>query len=197
MKLLKLASLAGALAFATVHAAEVGKPAPAFTATNVKGESVSLADLKGKVVVLEWINFECPFVKKHYSGNLQKLQETFTAKDVVWISVNSAAEGNQGYLEGSKLAAAVAEKGNKATEILVDSSGEVGKAYDAKTTPQLYIINKEGTLVYNGAIDSLPTTDVSDIEKAEPLFANALNAVLEGKTVENATNKPYGCGVKY
>ena len=197
MKILKLASLVGAFALATVNAAEVGKPAPDFKVTNVKGEPVSLADTKGKIVVLEWFNFECPFVKKHYSGNMQKLQETYTGKDVVWISVNSSAEGNQGFMEGSKLAEAAADKGNKATQILVDSSGEMGKAYDAKTTPHMYIIDKEGTLVYNGAIDSMATTDAADIEKAEPLFANALNAVIEGKTVENATNKPYGCGVKY
>ncbi|MBK1881888.1 redoxin domain-containing protein [Luteolibacter pohnpeiensis] len=198
MKLLKLASLLGALALSTLHAAEVGKPAPAFTAKNAKGEEVSLADCKGKIVVLEWFNPDCPFVKKHYdSGNMQKLQSTYTGKDVVWMTINSAAKGNGGYLEGSKFSEVATDKGLKSSQLIVDESGEVGKAYNAKTTPHLFIINKEGTLVYNGAVDSMPTTDTEDIDKADKWFANAMDAVLSGKSVENATNKPYGCGVKY
>ena len=186
-------------ALATAHASEVGKPAPDFNVKNVKGDAVSLADLKGKVVVLEWVNFDCPFVKKHYaqSGNLPKLQETYTAKDVVWLTVNSAAEGKQGYMEPSAMAAHAAKEGNKASHFLMDTDGKMGKAYDAKVTPHLYIICKEGVLRYNGAIDSKATTAAADVQTADKWFVNALEAVLAGKEVENATNKPYGCGVKY
>ncbi|RYD39454.1 MAG: redoxin domain-containing protein [Verrucomicrobiaceae bacterium] len=196
MKLFAYAAFAGAFALASVTAKEVGKAAPDFSVQDVTGKTVSLADQKGKVVVLEWVNFGCPFVKKHYdSGNIQKLQETYTGKEVVWLSVSSAGKDN--FVEGSKLAELAKDKGSKATDILVDQDGKVGKAYDAKVTPHLYIINKEGVLVYNGAIDSIATTEASDIPKADKLFANALDNVLAGKPVENAKNQPYGCGVKY
>lgn len=176
----------------------IGQPAPSFTAENLKGESVSLADSKGKIVVLEWNNFECPFVKKHYgSGNLPKLQETYTAKGVVWLTINSSAVGKQGYLEPAKMAERASKEGNKATHYLMDTDGKVGKAYGAKVSPHMFIINKDDVLVYDGAIDSKATTDTKDIETADKLFANALDAVLDGKEVTNAKNQPYGCGVKY
>jgi len=198
MKLLITASIVSALTLATSFASEVGKAAPAFTAKNVKGEEVSLSDYKDKIVVLEWVNFDCPFVKKHYSSNnMQTLQADYTGKDVVWITVNSSAEGKQGYLEASKLAEKITAEGSKATEVIVDTDGIVGKAYDAKVTPHMMIIAKDGILAYSGAIDSTPSTDAADIEGSEPLFANALDAVIAGKEVVNAKNKPYGCGVKY
>lgn len=198
MKSIALTVLAGACSLISAFAADVGQPAPAFTGKNVKGESVSLADLKGKVVVLEWVNFDCPFVKKHYSGgNLTKLQEDATAKDVVWISINSSAPGKQGHYSAADAAARAEKDGNKASQFILDPEGTIGKAYSAKTTPHLFIINKEGVLVYNGAIDSKKSTDAADVAGATPIFANALKAVLEGKTVENAKNEPYGCGVKY
>ncbi len=198
MKSLIKASIISALTLATAFASEVGKPAPAFTAKNIKGEEVSLSSYKDKVVVLEWVNFDCPFVKKHYSGkNMQMLQETYTGKDVVWITVNSSAEGKQGYLTADKFVEKIAAEGGKATQVIIDSDGTVGKAYDAKVTPHMMIIAKDGTLAYSGAIDSAATTEAADIEGADKLFANALDAVLEGKEVTNATNKPYGCGVKY
>lgn len=185
-------------AIAAAALAVIGQPAPDFTAKNVKGESVSLADYKGKVVVLEWANFDCPFVKKHYaSGNLPKLQETYTSKGVVWLTVNSAAEGKGGYLEPAKMAERATKEGNKATHFLMDTDGKVGKAYGAKVTPHLFIIGKDGKLVYDGAIDSKATTDQADIATADKLFANALDAVLADKPVTNAKNQPYGCGVKY
>ena len=171
--------------------AVIGKPAPDFTASNVKGESVSLADFKGKVVVLEWVNYECPFVKKHYqSGNLPKLQETYTAKGVVWLSVSSAAAGKQGYLEPAKMAERATKEGNKASHFLMDTDGKIGKAYGAKVTPHMFIINKDGVLAYDGAMDSKATPDIKDIETADKLFVNALDAVLEGKEVANAKNQP-------
>lgn len=198
MKSLITATLAGAFALATAHAAEVGKAAPAFTAKDTKGQEHSLSDFKDKVVVLEWVNHQCPFVKKHYSSkNMQKLQADYTGKGVIWLTVNSSAEGKQGYLEASKLGEKVAAEGSKATATLVDTDGTVGKAYGAKVTPHMMIIAKDGTLAYSGAIDSKASTDAADIESSDPLFANALDAVLAGKEVANAKNEPYGCGVKY
>ncbi len=183
---------------ASAWAAEPGDAAPAFTVKNVKGEEVSLSKQKGKVVVLEWVNYECPFVKKHYgSGNIPKLQEKYTGKDVVWITVNSAAEGEQGYLAASDLADRSKKEGNKATEIVLDTDGTVGKAYGAKTTPELVVIDKEGKIAYQGAIDSKATTEVGDIETADSYISMALDSVLAGKTVDKAKTKPYGCGVKY
>jgi len=198
MKFLITAAIAGTLSLATSHAAEIGKEAPAFTATNSKNEKVSLADYKGKVVVLEWLNFGCPYVIKHYSSkNMQKLQSDYTAKDVVWLTVNSSAEGKGGYMEPSKLGEKTTAEGSKASQILVDADGTIGKAYGAKVTPHMMIISKDGKLAYSGAIDSKPTTEAADIEGADPLFANALDSVLAGKEVANAKNEPYGCGVKY
>ncbi len=198
MKSLITAAIVGALTISASFAKEVGKPAPEFTAKTVKGTEVSLADYKDKVVVMEWLNFDCPFVKKHYSGkNMQTLQATYAEKGVIWLTVNSSAEGKQGYLEASKLAEKVAAEGSKATEVIVDTDGKVGKAFDAKVTPHMMIIAKDGTLAYSGAIDSNPSTNAADVATAEKLFANALDAVLAGKEVTNASNKPYGCGVKY
>lgn len=198
MKPLFLSAIAGAFALVTATAAEIGQSAPAFQAKDLSGSAVSLSELKDKVVVLEWTNFDCPFVQKHYSaGNLQKLQADYTAKGVVWITVNSAAKGKGGYMETPEMTALAKEKSNKATHFVMDTDGAIGKAYGAKTTPHMFIINKEGTLVYNGAIDSKPTTEAADVKTADPLFANALDAVLAGKEVENGKNAPYGCGVKY
>lgn len=183
---------------ATAWAAEPGDAAPAFTVKNVKGEEVTLAKQKGKVVVLEWVNYECPFVKKHYgSGNLPKLQEKYTGKDVVWITVASGAEGEQGYLPAKELAARSEKEGNKASQIVLDTDGAVGKAYGAKTTPQLVVIDKEGKVTYNGAIDSKATTEAADIASADSYISAALDSVLAGKTVDKAKTQPYGCGVKY
>jgi peroxiredoxin len=176
----------------------IGQPAPDFTAKNVNGESVSLSDFKGRTVVLEWVNFGCPFVKKHYaSGNMPELQKTYTAKDVVWLTINSAAEGKQGYMEPAKMAEEAAKQGNNATHFIMDTDGKVGKTYGAKVTPHMFIIGPDGKLAYDGAIDSKPSTDAADVSTAEKLFVNALDAVLAGKEVSNAKNKPYGCGVKY
>ena len=198
MKSILLATLAGTFALVASHAAEIGKPAPAFTAKNAKGETVSLADLKGKVVVLEWTNPECPFVQKHYSsGNLPKLQMDYTAKGVVWLTVNSAAVGKQGYGDPAKMTEQAAKDKNAATHLVIDSDGTIGKAYNAKVTPHMFIISKEGELRYDGAIDSKPTTEKADIATADKLFANALDAVIDGTEVKNAKNQPYGCGVKY
>ena len=198
MKTTKLVILMSFMAMASSLAAEPGKPAPEFTAKTVKAENVSLADLKGRTVVLEWVNFDCPFVKKHYgSGNLPKMQESYTSKGVVWITINSSAPGKQGHLEPAKFAERATKEGNKATHLVADPEGLIGKAYGAKVTPHLFVIKPDGTLAYNGAIDSKASTQPSDITEAVPLLANALDAVLAGKEVTNANNQPYGCGVKY
>ncbi len=172
--------------------------APSFTASNTKGEEVSLEDYKGKIVVLEWTNFECPFVKKHYSGkSMQNLQKDYTSQDVVWLTVNSSAEGKQGFMEASDLDKKITEEGSMASAVLVDTDGTIGKAYDAKVTPHMMIIDKEGKIAYTGAIDSVSSTEASDVESADKLFANALDAVINGDDVPNAKNEPYGCSVKY
>lgn len=197
MKNILCTTLVGAFGLVASHAAEINRPAPDFTARNVKGESVSLADFKGKVVVLEWVNFGCPFVKKHYSsGNLPELQKAYTARDVVWLTINSSAEGKQGFMEPAKMAEEAAKQGNKATHFIMDTDGKAGKAYDARVTPHMFIIGKDGKLVYDGAIDSKATTNAEDVATADKLFVKALDAVLAGKEAANAKNKPYGCGVK-
>ena len=180
-------------------AAVVGEAAPAFTLTDIKGASHSLSDFKGKTVVLEWVNPECPFVVKHYekSGNIPALQKSATADGVVWLSINSAAAGKQGDYDAAKVAAWSEKTKAAPTAYLRDSDGKVGKAYGAKTTPQIYVINAEGTLVYNGAIDSIRSADAADIAKAENFATAALAAVKAGKPVEKATTQPYGCSVKY
>ncbi len=198
MKSIIIATITGAFALVAAHAAEIGQAAPAFSGKNVKGETVSLSDHAGKVVVLEWVNFECPFVRKHYdTGNMQKLQKSAAEKGAVWITVNSSAEGKQGHCNAEKMTKCIETEKMESAEVLLDPEGIIGKAYAAKVTPQMFIINKDGTLAYDGAIDSNPSTEKADVATADPIFANALEAVIAGKEVENAKNKPYGCSVKY
>ncbi len=190
--------VAAGLACGTALALEPGDAAPEFTLTDTAGKEVSLADYQGKIVVLEWLNYGCPFVKKHYdSGNLPSLQKRYTAKDVVWLSINSSAEGKQGYMPGQELAEASEKRGNKATAILLDTDGKVGKAYGARTTPHMYVIGKDGRLAYMGALDDKPTTDQSDLGEATNYVAAAVDALMAGGGVEVTKVKPYGCGVKY
>jgi peroxiredoxin len=180
------------------QAAEVGKPAPAFTLKDTKGTSHNLADFKGKTVVLEWINHDCPFVVKHYSGgNIQSLQKEYTGKGVVWLSIASSAPGKQGHLSPEAWNKITAEKGASPTAVLLDEDGKVGKLYNAKTTPQIAIINAEGLLVYAGAIDSIKSTNAADVAKATNYVKAALDEVLAGKPVSTASTEPYGCSVKY
>ncbi len=194
------ATVAAIVFSAGLHAAAViGQPAPEFTLTDIKGTSHNLSDFKGKTVVLEWVNPECPFVVKHYekSGNIPSMQKTATADGVVWLLINSAAPGKQGDYDEKKAAAWLEKTGAAATAYLRDADGKVGKAYGAKTTPQMYVITGEGTLVYNGAIDSIKSTDTADIAKAENYVKAALAAVKSGTAVEKSTSQPYGCSVKY
>jgi len=200
MTLMSRFAVATAAAFFTLaaHAApKVGEAAPAFSLPGHDGKTHALADFKGKTVVLEWTNAECPFVKKHYAGNMQALQKTYTGKDVVWLSVNSSAPGKQGHVDAAGATKIVKDKGAAPTLVLLDGDGKVGKAYDAKTTPHLYVIDKAGTLVYAGGIDSNPSADPADIPGATPYVKNALDEVLAGKPVTTAVTKPYGCSIKY
>jgi peroxiredoxin len=179
-------------------AASVGKPAPTFTLTDSKGKPHNLADLKGKTVVLEWVNYDCPFVKKHYnSKNMQKLQKEYTAKGVIWLSINSSAAGKQGNFTAEEINTRMKSEGAIPSAYLIDTDGKVGRMYGAKTTPHMFIIDKEGTLVYAGAIDNTPSADPEDVAGAKNLVKTALDEVLAGKTVSTPTSTPYGCSVKY
>ncbi|AGH50998.1 MULTISPECIES: thioredoxin family protein [Sphingomonadales] len=182
-------------AFAT---ATVGQPAPDFIAADANGKPVKLSGFRGKTVVLEWNNPGCPFVQKHYdSGNMQKTQAAAKAQGVVWLTINSGAPGKQGYMTGAEAQAFEKKEKAEATAYLLDPKGIVGKLYDAKTTPHMYVIDPAGTLVYAGAIDDKPTADQADITTARNHVLAALADVKAGKPVAVATSKPYGCSVKY
>lgn len=189
---------AAAISCTAAFAVEPGDEAPGFTLTSAGGEEVSLSDYEGKIVVLEWLNHDCPFVKKHYeSGNMPELQDNYRDQGVVWLTINSSAEGKQGYLPPAEMVELSEEKGSNATAVLMDTDGTVGKAYGATVTPHMYVIGKDGTIKYAGGIDDKPTTELADVETATPYVENALDAVLAGKEVETKTAKPYGCTVKY
>ncbi len=178
--------------------AEVGKAVPDFTLPDSHGKSHSLSDYAGKIVVLEWLNHGCPFVQKHYdSGHMQKLQKTYTEKGVVWFSIISSAPGKQGYCTPEQAVEITKEKSAVPTAVLLDPEGNVGKSYGAKTTPHMFIISKEGILVYNGAIDDIRSTDVDDVAKAQNYVQMALDELLAGKEISVKTSQPYGCSVKY
>ena len=166
--------------------------APAFTLADPNGIEHSLADFRGKYVVLEWLNHGCPFVKKFYDGgNMQKWQKHYTDQDVVWLSICSSAPGKQGYHPPERWNSVIAEKNMKSTAVLIDESGEVGRAYQATNTPHMYVINPDGKLIYQGAIDSIRSANSSDIEEATNYVTTLLDAVLRDKT------KAYGCSIKY
>lgn len=178
-------------------AATVGQAAPDFTATDALGKTHKLSSFKGKHVVLEWTNPNCPFVVKHYNGNMQALQAEFMGKGVVWLSVNSTNKKSRDYLEPAKLKAWQAEKKASSSAMLMDDSGEIGELYNAKTTPHMYIINPQGLLIYSGAIDSIASAKVDDIKTATNYVRQGLNEALAGKAISVASSRPYGCFIKY
>jgi peroxiredoxin len=180
-------------------AVEVGKPAPDFSLTDAQGKTRTLAEFKGKTVVLEWNNPECPFVKKHYnaSTNMQTQQKTATRDGVVWLSINSGAPGKQGAMDGPTAVAKIAALQAAPSAYLLDADGKVGRSYDAKTTPHMYVIDSTGVLRYAGAIDSIASADAADIAKATQYVSQALTEIKAGKPVSMAVSKPYGCSVKY
>ena len=177
--------------------ATVGQAAPDFSARDTSGKTHKLGDFKGKLVVLEWTNPGCPFVVKHYSGNMQALQKEFTAKGVVWLAVNSTAADSADYQPASQLAGWMKEKGGSPTSTLMDEAGNIGQLYSAKTTPHMYIVSPQGVLVYAGAIDSIASARESDIRAATNYVRQGLNESLAGKPVSQATTRAYGCSVKY
>jgi peroxiredoxin len=179
-------------------AAIVGAPAPAFELRDAEGKTVKLGDFKGKYVVLEWVNFQCPFVGKQYgSGNMQGLQKKYTGKGVVWLSICSSAPGKQGNVTGAEAEELIKEKDAAPSRFLLDPKGKVGKAYGAKTTPHMFVIDPKGIVVYNGAIDDKPSTRREDIATAKNYVAAALDASMSGGKVVLAATQPYGCSVKY
>ncbi len=199
MKKLLLAPFAFAL-FAAVplHAADIGKPAPDFSLSAGDGKTYSLSDAKGKVVVLEWTNPECPYVVKHYEkGDMQKLQKEATEKGVIWYRVNSGAPGQNGSQTAEEIAAYDKEHNVAATASLLDPKGTAGRSYKAKTTPHMYVINAEGVLVYAGGIDDKRSTKQEDIATSKNYVKQALDEVLADKAVSQPESQPYGCGVKY
>ncbi len=185
-------------AYPALAAPVVGQPAPNFKLADANGKPVTLSDFRGRTVVLEWNNPGCPFVQKHYSsGNMQKAQAAAARDGVVWLTVNSGAPGKQGHMNGAQAKAFLAEAGARPTAYLLDPRGVVGKVYEAKTTPHMYIVNKAGTLVYAGGIDDKPTKSASDISGARNHVLAALGEIKAGRPVSVATSRPYGCAVKY
>lgn len=195
---LAIAASVASFLLPAAHAATVGQPAPAFSLTDTSGKTRTLAEFKGRTVVLEWINPGCPFVRKHYdSANLPGLQQEFTGKDVVWLAINSTEKAASDYLPPAQLAAWIATKKGQPTATLMDEEGTVGKAYGARTTPHMYIVNPQGTLVYAGGIDSIPSARASDIQAATNYVRQGLGEALAGKPLSQAVTAPYGCTIKY
>jgi peroxiredoxin len=193
-----LIALLFSFASLSVFAVKNGAPAPSLELKSASGKTIKLSDYKGKIVVLEWLNHGCPFVRKHYdTNNMQALQKKYTDKGVVWLSIISSAEGKQGYVD--EAGALKDKESNKAfaTEILLDPKGVVGNAYEAKTTPHMFIIDKNQTIVYQGGIDNKPDTDKESIKTAKNFIAAGLDEIITGKKLSIANTKPYGCSVKY
>jgi alkyl hydroperoxide reductase subunit AhpC len=181
-----------------VGAAKVGDAAPEFTATASNGKTVRLADYRGKYVVLEWHNNGCPYVGKHYnSGNMQRLQKHWTSQGVVWFTVLSSAPGKQGYVTASEENDYLTKEQAAPTAALLDPTGDIGHLYDAKTSPQMVVINPQGIVIYSGAIDDKPTTDLQDVQGATNYVSIALEESMAGRPVKTPATRPYGCSVKY
>lgn len=201
MKSLALLAALAILPFtatATLAAPEIGKPAPEFMGNDVNGKHVMLSELKGKTVVLEWTNPDCPFVKKHYDGgNMQSLQTAATADGVVWVTIDSSAKGKEGNYPATELSKIYTDKKAAFSHLMVDEDGKIGTLYGAKTTPHMFVIDKDGILVYAGAIDDKASADKADIATSKNYITAALADLKAGKPVETSSTNPYGCGVKY
>ncbi len=195
--LLTLTALGTGALFAA-EAPKVGAAAPGFSLSDSNGKTHSLGDFKGKFVVLEWFSPGCPFVQKHYkSENMQGLQKQFTSKDVVWLTIDSSAEGNEGYLTPADAKKQMADWKMKSTALLLDPDGRVGHEYNATNTPHMYVIDPEGKLIYSGAIDDKPTTGLSDVAGATNYVKEALTEAMAGKPVTTSNTRAYGCSIKY
>jgi AhpC/TSA family protein len=180
------------------NATRVGNRAPDFTATDSNGRVHKLSEYQDKFVVLEWTNRGCPYTQKHYnSGNMQRLQREWTSRGVIWLTVISSAPGKQGYVKAGEENVYVKQVNAAPTAVLLDPTGVLGRLYDAKTTPHMFIIDPKGILIYNGAIDDRPTTDLADVNGARNYLTLALEEATSGKPVSIPTTRPYGCSVKY
>lgn len=201
MKIKTITAILTALITTTLLAIDsppVGSAAPNFSLTDSKGKTQSVSQYKGKYVVLEWFNPECPFVKKHYgSGNMQKLQEEYTGKGVVWLSIDSSASGAEGSLTADQAEKITTGWKTHQTALLLDPEGKAGRAFGAKNTPHMFVINPEGKVVYEGAIDSKRTPNPADIPSSTNYVKVALDESMSGKPVTTANTQPYGCSVKY
>jgi len=194
----RLLAVALFAAVASAHAGTVGSPAPEFALQSVAGGTVKLSQYKGKYVVLEWVNPECPYVRKHYgSANMQKLQKDYTGREVVWLTINSTRNGHPEYKQPGEMATWMKKMDASSSATLLDPKGEAGKAYGARTTPHMYIIDPKGVLVYAGGIDDKRSTDVEDVKTAKNYVRAAMDELLAGKSVTNSATAPYGCSVKY
>jgi peroxiredoxin len=190
-------ALAPTIAYPAAQA-RIGASAPAFKLTDSNGKAISLADFTGRTVVLEWTNHDCPYVRKHYGGNnMQMLQKKWTAQGVVWLTLISSAPGSEGYVSGDEANKLTLARGAAPSNVLLDPSGEVGRAYGAQTTPHMYVIKGDGTLAYMGGIDDKPTTRLEDLKTAKNFVDAALTELAQGIPVSITTARPYGCSVKY
>jgi len=185
---------------ASVFALEIGDMAPDFTLKDMNGKEVTLSSYtkKKQIIVLEWFNHDCPFVKKFYGANkMQELQKQYTNQEVIWLSINSSATGNEGHRTMDALTTEAKAKGMQSTAVLIDEKGLVGKLYVAKTTPHMFVINKEGKIAYQGAIDSIKSTNAADIKKADNYVVKALDSLKAGRAIAMEKTDAYGCSVKY
>ncbi len=182
----------------TASAVRVGSQAPDFTGTDSHGQTHTLSQYRGQFVVLEWTNNGCPFTRKHYdSGNMQALQREWTGRGVIWLTILSSAQGQQGYMTASEENAYMARVHADPTAAILDPSGTIGHLYDAKTTPEMVVIDRSGKIIYQGAIDDHPTTDVADIPHSKNYVSEALSEAMDGQPIAVAYARPYGCSVKY
>ena len=193
-----LSSLLFTLATSVGAAPQVGEPAPDFTGTDTRGTSRTLSDYRGKTVILEWTNHDCPYVRKHYnSGNMQQQQQAATGKGAVWLSIISSAPGKQGHVSPAQADELTAARDAAPSAVLLDEAGEIGRLYTAKTTPHMYLVDPQGKLVYMGGIDSIASANPDDIGKATQHLRVALNEALAGEPIGVPVTRPYGCSVKY
>ncbi len=193
-----LTTLLFAVATTAGAALKIGEPAPGFTGIDTSGKSHALSDFRGKPVILEWTNHDCPYVLKHYnSGNMQQQQQAATGQGAVWLSIISSAPGKQGHVTPAQADALTAERNAAPSAVILDEKGEIGRLYEAKTTPHMYIIDADGKLAYMGGIDSIASTNPADIGKATQYVPAALSQVMNGEPVASSVTRPYGCSVKY
>jgi peroxiredoxin len=193
-----VAGMVGILGSAANAAPQIGQLAPDFSVQDSKGDSLHLSQYRGKTVVLEWTNAECPYTRKHYSsGNMQSVQQLAQQNGIVWLTIVSSAPGKQGYVNGSEADALTASRHAAPTAVLLDPNGTMAHLYNAKTTPHMFVIDKNGALRYMGGIDSIATADIDDIAHAEPYLKEAMLAVAQGERPPHSVTKPYGCSIKY